>query len=120
MVESCKLWREFPINIGIDGKSVIKTWQSMRQLLRHQFICNVFEEFLYQSYPCHHLANQSIRGYIQKFYELKVRSFLIEHGFGIVLHDIWDLIESIKAIVELRTTWYPSEAVNVAYEIEFE
>ncbi|PKU73240.1 RNA-directed DNA polymerase [Dendrobium catenatum] len=103
-----------------EGRSPVRSWTRMKQLLRGHFLPTDFEQMLYLKYQHCIQGGRSVSEYTEEFYRLSARNDLNETTNQLVARYIGGLKEGIQDKLEMSSVWSLSEAVNFALKAELQ
>ncbi|XP_028551234.1 uncharacterized protein LOC110091993 [Dendrobium catenatum] len=111
-------WSQLLQNRQWEGKSPIRSWVRMKQLMRRHFLPTDFEQLLYLQYQHCRQGQRSVSEYTEEFYRLSARNNLMESENQLVARYIGGLKENLQDKLELNSVWSLSQAVNFALKAE--
>lgn len=88
-----------------DGKGSVRSWVSMKQLLRAQFVLTDFEQILCMRYQHCVQGTRPVSEYIKEFNRLSTRNNLNESANQLVARYNGGLKDSIQDKLELNSVW---------------
>ncbi|XP_020700689.2 uncharacterized protein LOC110112721 [Dendrobium catenatum] len=103
-----------------EGRTRVRSWNRMKQLLRAQFLPTDFEQIMYIWYQHCVQGSRSVSEYTEEFNRLSARNNLNESNNQLVARYIGGLKDSIQDKLELNTVWSLAQAINFAFKVEMQ
>lgn len=101
------------------GKSAVRSWRRMKQLMTERFLPEDYEQILYKKYIDCEQGKQSVAEYTTDFVRLSERNELTESEPQKVARFMSGLKGSLQAKMGLQKVWTVAEATNLAQKAEF-
>ncbi|PKU79208.1 RNA-directed DNA polymerase [Dendrobium catenatum] len=111
-------WLQLLQNRMREGKTPIRSWGRLKQLMRRHFLPTDFEQLLYLQYQQCRQGSRPVHEYTEEFYRLSARNNLRESENQLVARYIGGLKENLQDKLELNSIWSLSQAVNFALKAE--
>lgn len=113
-------WEQLQLSRAKQGKTKVRTWYRMKQLLRARFLLSDYDQILFQQYQNCSQGTRTVREYTKEFYRLSSHNDLVETESHQVARYISKLRSSIQDVVSLQPTHTLQDAIQRATRVEIQ